>query len=423
MSVEVDCLLPCDASRLFKVTCCGDTFSDLLHAARQAHDTQCLCEPSPCHDAWVVAHHPGDSPRAASPSSLRVNLQVKVSDFFRKETDLLVSFVDEAAWQDFETVDFTTTSWVITTSLDPHCLNGLGDGILQSGSGQPRVACKSLTAYDLVYSSGVIWADKTSLISSLAERSEWSYSLPLIRRPAGFGKTSFLAMLEFFHDVKHSDSSISDAVLKSTRISQYCTTTERVTDPHQDLVLTFDLSVPTVGDFSTSFPQYINSVLRKFLWKYQEELQLKPEKFPEYLAESAVSSLPNVSDLVYSRFWRLFIRIDNYNAPYLASGNSTEVNQWVERLLLLSLSRMLYDIRSGLIMGTADTPDPHLDPYNHNPLNMWADVATDLTNADITETAFGFTLDEIHQLEREFKVHFIDAELTPYYFGQATCIL
>ncbi len=102
------------------------------------------------------------------------------------------------------------------------------------------------------------------------------------------------------------------------------------------------------------------------------------------------------------------------------SGNSTEVNQWVERLLLRPLSRMLYDIRSGLIMGTADTPDPHLDPYNHNALNMWADVATDLTNADITETAFGFTLDEIHQLERELQVHSIDAELTPYYFGQAT---
>lgn len=47
-------------------------------------------------------------------------------------------------------------------------------------------------------------------------------------------------------------------------------------------------------------------------------------------------------------------------------------------------------------MGTADTPDPHLDPYNHSAPNMWAGVARDLTNADITETASGFTLDEIH---------------------------
>lgn len=177
-------------------------------------------------------------------------------------------------------------------------------------------------------------------------------------------------------------------MLKSTRIGQYFTTTERVADLHQDLVLTFDLSVPTVDNFATSFPQYINSVLRKFLWKYQEELRLTPEKIPTYLRENMVPSLPSVSNLVYSRFWRLFICIDNYNAPYLVSDNSTEVNQWLERLLLRPLSRMLYDIRSGLVMGTADTPDPHLDPYNHVGLNMWADVATDLTNAEITETTF-----------------------------------
>ncbi|KAK0214531.1 hypothetical protein IW262DRAFT_276385 [Armillaria fumosa] len=211
MSVEVDCLLPCDTWRLFKVTCCGDTFSDLLRAARQAHDAQCLCEPSPCHDAWIVAYHPDVLPRAASTSSLCVNLQVKVPDFFREETVLSVSFVDEAVWQDFEIVDSTTLpvssppplSTTASSPADPdsptskfgnrdtHCLNGLGDGILQSGSGEPKVTCKSLTAYDLVYSSGVIWADKTSLIFSLAERSEWAYSLPLIRRPAGFGKTPF----------------------------------------------------------------------------------------------------------------------------------------------------------------------------------------------------------------------------------------
>ncbi|PBK98222.1 hypothetical protein ARMGADRAFT_1075083 [Armillaria gallica] len=51
---------------------------------------------------------------------------------------------------------------------------------------------------------------------------------------------------------------------------------------------------------------------------------------------------------------------------------------------------------------------------------MWADVATDLTSDEITKTAFGVTIDEIHQLEGEFNVHSIDAELTPYCFGQAT---
>ncbi|KAK0471082.1 hypothetical protein IW261DRAFT_1612298 [Armillaria novae-zelandiae] len=184
--------------------------------------------------------------------------------------------------------------------------------------GNPRVALKALSAYDLLYSSGVIWADKTACIIDLTVKSRLLRRLSLVRRPEGFGKTSFLAILEFFYDCKHFTTPISDTVLKSTHVFDVDPNAPLMVLPHCDLVLTLDLSVPLTKDF----PQ--------------------------------------------------------------------------ERFLVGPLSSFLRDLRPGLIMGTGDESDPRMSPYHSRP-SVWESIATDPTDHEMLEVAFGFMPDEVRE--------------------------
>ncbi len=101
-------------------------------------------------------------------------------------------------------------------------------------------------------------------------------------------------MLEFFYDCKHSEMPISDALLRFTRVSDVDPDAPLMVLPHCDLVLTFDLSVPSVKDFRQSLGFYINSVFRKFLWKYHQELTIKPEDIPVFISEDGTLSFGSV---------------------------------------------------------------------------------------------------------------------------------
>ncbi len=44
-------------------------------------------------------------------------------------------------------------------------------------------------------------------------------------------------------------------------------------------------------------------------------------------------------------------------------------------------------------------------------------MAVDITDEDVVDTTFGFTLEEVRELERHLKVHSIEVGLIPYRFG------
>ncbi|KAK0214532.1 hypothetical protein IW262DRAFT_1406693 [Armillaria fumosa] len=347
--------------------------------------------------------------------------------------DLVASFVAEEVWKDFldtgslsassgHAFSLAASSVVESKSPTPSNfgdnkpgLNAIGQGMLQSSSGPPRVALKALSAYDVLYSPGVIWADKTSCIIDLSVKSRLLRKLPLVRRPEGFGKTSFLAMLEFFYDCKHFATPISDAVLESTHVSDVDPNAPLMVLPHNDLVLTFDLSVPSTKDFPQSLGFYINSVFRKFLWKYQQELVINPEDIPVFISEDGMYSFGSVLRLArQSR--RISILIDNYNAPSIASGNSPEVNSCLNKMIISPLTKSLSYIQ-GLIMGIGDAPDPLINAYLRDGCDIWTAVAVDMTDEDVVDATFGFTPEEVHELQRHLKVHSVEVGLVPYRFG------
>ncbi len=96
MSIEVHCLLFCSVSCIFRVMCCGDTFSELLLAARKAHDVRCHCKPSFCDYACVGLDDPAHFPH---PISRHVKLDEKVSDIFGEQSHPVASFIVEEVWR------------------------------------------------------------------------------------------------------------------------------------------------------------------------------------------------------------------------------------------------------------------------------------------------------------------------------------
>ncbi len=145
-------------------------------------------------------------------------------------------------------------------------------------SSQNKLVAYPFIMDTLLGETGAIWVDKTSDYAVVAQsvNDSWDRGLTLIHRPTGFGKTSFLGLLEFMHDIQ--TRFIADDALRFTRIG---TDFEGWTEPHSEMVLRFDLAFSSsyTEDFSHSFESYIRRVLTGFVCKYQSELKIPDDEF------------------------------------------------------------------------------------------------------------------------------------------------
>ncbi|SJL14569.1 uncharacterized protein ARMOST_18032 [Armillaria ostoyae] len=254
----------------------------------------------------------------------------------------------------------------------------ISQGIFKTDCNESTLPSGFLPAYqDILSSPGVVWVDRTSCLLGLHKRRNFDPGFDLVHRPAGFGKNSFLAMAEFFHEVKHRNSPASRSAFSSAWIGNFCAANAHAINLHADLVLTFELAATRVTDFETS-----------------PELQIPPENISSYIYEDGIYSLAGVLDLV------------------------RRTNRWrvLERFLVGPLSGYLHDLRSGLIMGPGDEPDPRISMYHSHP-NLWESIASDLTDYEMMEGAFGFTAEEVHELAREVKVQGVESGLEARSFG------
>ncbi|KAK0502155.1 hypothetical protein EDD18DRAFT_1458429 [Armillaria luteobubalina] len=436
MSFDVECVLPCNFWLSYRALCRGNTFHDLFEAAKDVHDTECYCRLPLGDHAWVLREkmsHPSLAGSEMPPScSRRVSIDEEVSNFHTEGRATVVWFFDGKD-SDGSEGSSSDTLFSISPTSPSSLANRVGSegssgisspvkisqGIFRTDGNKSTLPSCSLTSYqDVLSSPGVVWIDRTSCLMGLEELADFDNSLVLVHRPAGFGKTSFLAMAEFFHDVKYRDSPVSRSALSSTWIGDYCDT-HRYTIGllHADLVLTFDLAMTRVNDFERSLVEHLNTVLKQFLSKYQRELKIPPENMPYYVHDDGVPSLASVLGLVArTRRWRVFVCIDNYNTPSLTAGNTAEIDRCLQRFLVGPLSHHLDDLHSDLIMGTGDVQDFTMSTY-HQRHSVWASVARDLTEDEMMERTLGFTPDEVHELAREFKVQGVESRLEARTFG------
>ncbi|KAK0468654.1 hypothetical protein IW261DRAFT_1612825 [Armillaria novae-zelandiae] len=430
MSFDVECVLPCDFWPSYRALCRGNTFRDLFEAAKDVHDTECYCQLPLGDHARVLTEkmsHPSLAGSETPPAgSKHVNIDEDVSELSTEGRATVAWFFyskDSNRCEGSSSDTLFSTSPALPSSVATHVGSEgssgisspvkISQGIFKTGCNKSTLPLCSLTSYqDVLSSPGVVWVDKMFCLMELEERADFDNGLVLVHRPAGFGKTSFLAMAEFFHDVKYRDSLVSQSALTSSWIGDFCATHRYTTKLlHADLVLTFDLAMTRVTDFERSLVGYLNTVLKQFLSKYQQELKIPPENMSYYVYDDGVPSLAAVLGLVaHTRRWRVFVCIDNYNAPSLAAKDTPEIDRCLQRFLVGPLSHYLDDFHSGLIMGTGDVPDLSMSTYHQLP-SVWASVANDLTDAEMMERTFGFTPDEVHELAREFKVQGVESGL------------
>ncbi len=83
MSLDVECVLPCDFWPPYRVICHGGTYSELFRIAKDTHDNECFCQLPLSDHAWVPTgkvSHPSVTRSETPPAgSRRVAMDEKVS--------------------------------------------------------------------------------------------------------------------------------------------------------------------------------------------------------------------------------------------------------------------------------------------------------------------------------------------------------
>ncbi len=117
----------------------------------------------------------------------------------------------------------------------------------------------------LATTPGVLFVDKTQAW----QRCHEEYRVPIVRRPRGYGKTTFLSLLAALHDVHRTD----------------VTFLERSDFP-ECLVLKFDMNHSTLitssaEEFQDTLNKYVLDTLTVFMQKYKDHLGLTEEQIQE----------------------------------------------------------------------------------------------------------------------------------------------
>ncbi|PBK66497.1 hypothetical protein ARMSODRAFT_1021302 [Armillaria solidipes] len=227
----------------------GSTFSEPFEATKDAHDNECFCQLPLGDHAWVPTGKAADAWIDEEVSKLSAEGCATVAWFFDSEySDGTRHAGSEGSSSDalFSTSPTSPSSLATRVgskySEDSCGIPGpikLSQGIFKTDCNESTLPSCSLTAYQS--SPGAVWVDRTSCLLGLHKRWNFDPGFVLVHRPAGFGKTSFLAMAEFFRDVKHRDSPAPRSALLSTWIGDFCAANTYAVNLHADLVLTFDL--------------------------------------------------------------------------------------------------------------------------------------------------------------------------------------
>ncbi|KIY52385.1 hypothetical protein FISHEDRAFT_69807 [Fistulina hepatica ATCC 64428] len=261
----------------------------------------------------------------------------------------------------------------------------------------PEPSMCTLTSFPNV--SGTVYVDKTAIIDFLSGPGRYRKDkLPLVRRPAGFGKTTFLSTLIKYHDC--IEPALTDYIFSPT----ICWT-PNAPEPNQHLVLYFDFSrVPVGPNFKNDFESYLRQVALKFLDKYDDLLHI-PQSTKSSLGNFGI--LHRIFVLVVHRHYTVYLTVDNFNAMHLKAqsiddadeldGEFVEmVNECIDRAFCQPIEGATHSVvKDGLIVGTSDCG--YADP-----IGVFDGISYDMTYKSPLRGIFGFTDKEVEQLGKLF---------------------
>ncbi|KAK0447078.1 hypothetical protein EV421DRAFT_180586 [Armillaria borealis] len=358
----------------------------------------------PLHDP-IVIHFPGPS-LSRGGNNVRLTFEVEEDEDIEPSEGL----VDPVSPKETHSDD---THGVVMSSHSRASkrYTDLGDSVFKIGFSDVKLPRPRLKDFrELVSTRGVLYVDKTHSLPFLA----WGHShqrIPIVRRPRGFGKTTFLSMFAYFHDC-HSAHEFEDLfgplsagrrVLSSDYVG--------LVRANLDLVLTLDLGllpVLTIDNMETELTRFLHTTLVSFTDKYRAELNGRTHKCMPFFDPGYC--LQDVVHFAYRAGQTVCLCIDNYTAPLLALPETqrTEIAEALELSLFHTIGPCVIKgyIRKGFIVGEWDVPcepdewaaSESRGPYMDTDHGLFH-VCVDLTHFPLMQEAFGFVDSEVRKMD------------------------
>ncbi|KIY53675.1 hypothetical protein FISHEDRAFT_68660 [Fistulina hepatica ATCC 64428] len=267
-----------------------------------------------------------------------------------------------------------------------------GTTFLQSGAPAPRrlPSARASALRRLMEENGAVWADKTAELISVAS-SVKGCTLPLIVRPSGFGRTTFMHTLMDYYDA--GNPRFADVAFEAMQCgfpgrnrgyrSQYLVM-------HLDLARTDSSSCEK---FHESLVRLLHWETQSFIHKYIELLEWPSDRVARILEYPKSSFDVCLNAMMYSGC-SMFLAIDNFTTPY-KNAPDAETRDGINDHLYFYLGAVAEEflgrgvIGDGIVVG---------EGVGCGSRGAFDGMTTDCTEAYAVGHAFGFTKTEVKQL-------------------------
>ncbi|EJD48126.1 hypothetical protein AURDEDRAFT_162598 [Auricularia subglabra TFB-10046 SS5] len=233
---------------------------------------------------------------------------------------------------------------------------------------------------------GLVFADKSESLRAVLSRFAYS-PVNILRRPKGFGKTTFLSMLDAFFDA------YSRRAYFPFEFGDQDMTARPFHAHNRLLVYALDLAELNVN-IGTEVEEY-ESCERFLYCGAQRFLERYKEAFAEDEAVKAGTLIPSffgILGLLRRHGWKLFVTIDNYTAPVIQDGPRSSIGRIISSYIIRPLARFSRYGQIVYIMIVGEEPS-HDIPWVHQTHDF-----EDLTDNPAFADAIGFTPDEVTAL-------------------------
>ncbi|KIY48381.1 hypothetical protein FISHEDRAFT_73704 [Fistulina hepatica ATCC 64428] len=238
--------------------------------------------------------------------------------------------------------------------------------------------------------NGAVWADKTAELLSVISSAE-GCTLPLVVRPSGFGKTTFLNTLTDYYDA--AIPGFADVAFEATQ----CGFPGRKPGNRSwYLVMHLDLARTDSSSrekFRESLVRLLHSETECFIHKYIELLEWPADRVARILEYPETAFDVCLNAMRYSQR-SIFLAIDNFTTPY-KNAPDAETRDAIDDELYLYLGAVAEEflgcgvIGNGIVVG---------EGVGCGSRGAFDGMTTDCTQAYAVRHAFGFTRTEVKQL-------------------------
>ncbi|MGE5344094.1 MAG: AAA family ATPase [Candidatus Omnitrophota bacterium] len=249
-----------------------------------------------------------------------------------------------------------------------------------------------ITDYDIFQEEDLYYVDKTRFIRNIEEKGRYLFFI----RPRRFGKSLFLSILEDYYDILKQDA--FDSLFNGTDIHRNPT---KGKNSYLVFKLNFSMIDPEKSGIEAAFLHYVKESAIAFLTRYNQLLDIDPEKVKETIhnLRSASSVMITALNSCTGKKVKLYIIIDEYDnfANTILSDSGEDAYRCIPSLL-----RSFFKAIKGGTTGSG-APISRLFMTGVSPVSLddvisGFNIAMDISQDPNVNEMLGFTQTEVETL-------------------------